>query len=416
MASCDRHAFIVIACVILAACGGAGGSPGLSPVFSPSPAPEDRQAVIARRRHPASATTRIDQVVAQNYSGGWGVELAIFKNGKPVYVHGYGLRDRGLPDSFGGYDFWGVEQPDKIFNLTRGQFAAGPDDDLRFGVGQQRVHGWSDSTSSARRKALGKRSARKIFSKLSERQRKSRCSSCCSIAAAWLTITRSGSIPTSVVRIARSWPRGQTNYQPIVHRLATFPLKFIPGTQYDYSNSNYLLLGMIAAMVSGEPLRAFLQQRIFGPVGMTQTNQGFPAPPISDIALGYADYGIGPQRTYQPNLAWLAGPGGLTSTVGDLDKWDRAVMHPGIFTQASLTQMFSPSPFPQSYGTYADGWFISTLGGHSYIWHDGDITGYQTMNAIFPNDGTEIVILTNDGSGLDPYYIVPQLFSIALTM
>jgi CubicO group peptidase (beta-lactamase class C family) len=209
---------------------------------------------------------------------------------------------------------------------------------------------------------------------------------------------------------------GQTNYQPIVDRLATFPLKFTPGTQYDYSNTNYLLLGMIVTMVSGEPLHAFLHQRIFGPLGMTQTDQGFPAPPASDIALGYADYGAGPQRTYQPNLAWLAGPGGLTSTVGDLDKWDRAVLHPGIFTQASLTQMFSPSPFPQSYGTYTDGWFISTLNGHSYIWHDGDVTGYQTMNAIFPGDGIEIVILTNDGSGIDPYYIVPKLFPIALTM
>ncbi len=173
---------------------------------------------------------------------------------------------------------------------------------------------------------------------------------------------------------------------------------------------------MIVAQVSGTPLDGFLQRRIFGPLGMTQTHQGFPAPPLTDLALGYADYGAGPRRTWQPNLRWLAGPGGLISAVGDLEKWDRAVRQPGIFTQASLAQMFTPGKFPQSYGTYADGWFIATLDGHRYIWHDGDVTGYQTMNATFPDDGIDIVILTNDGSGLDPYYIVPALFPLALSM
>ncbi|MBV9276952.1 MAG: hypothetical protein JOZ97_01805, partial [Candidatus Eremiobacteraeota bacterium] len=55
----------------------------------------------------------IDQIVAQNYPGGWGVELAIYRNGQPLYVHGYGLRDRGLPDAFGGPNIWRVPQPDQ---------------------------------------------------------------------------------------------------------------------------------------------------------------------------------------------------------------------------------------------------------------------------------------------------------------
>ncbi len=80
---------------------------------------------------------------------------------------------------------------------------------------------------------------------------------------------------------------GQTNYQPIADSLASFPLQVRAGTQYDYSNSNYLLLGMIVAKVSGEPLGAFLQQRIFAPLGMTQTQQGYPAAPVTDLALGY---------------------------------------------------------------------------------------------------------------------------------
>ena len=404
-----RFAF-VIACTVIAACGGGGGPAGLPPASMPSSTPR-----LTPSPAPSSAAQAMDQIVEQNYGGGWGVELAIFKNGQPLYVHGYGLRDRGLPDSFGGHDFWGVQPPDRLFNLQRGSFA--PDEATIFDLASVSKEFTAGAILLLQQD--GKLSVNDTLAKYFPSFPSGR-----EIPLLFLLQHRSGLVdyntfgeyPDFSGAYQTFMASGQTNYQAIVDRLATFPLKFTPGTQYDYSNTNYLLLGMIVAMVSRESLHAFLQQRIFGPLGMMRTNQGFPSPPVSDIALGYADYGLGPQRTYQPNLTWLAGPGGLTSTVDDLDKWDRAVSKPGIFTQASLTQMFSPSPYPQSYGTYADGWFVSTLNGHSYLWHDGDVTGYQTMNAIFPNDALEIVILTNDGSGLDPYYIVPQVFSTALTM
>ncbi len=364
---------------------------------------------------PPPVTQQIDGIVAQNYPGNYGVELAIFKNGAPVYERGYGLRDRGLPDSFGGYDFWGVQQPDQLFHLARGPFA--PDAATMFDLASVSKEFTAGAILLLQQD--GKLSVNDTLAKYFPNFPNG-----AKIPLSYLLQHRSGLVdyntfgqyPDFSSAYTTFMASGETNYQAIVDELATFPLKFAPGTAYDYSNTNYLLLGMIVSMVSGETLHAFLQQRIFGPIGMTQTNQGFAAPPVTDIALGYADYGAGPQRTYQPNLTWLAGPGGLTSTVGDIDKWDRAVERPGVFTQASLDQMFAPSPFPQSYGTYAFGWFISTLDGHSYIWHDGDVTGYQTMNAVFPNDGIEIVILTNAGSGLDPYYIIPQLFPIALKL
>ncbi len=52
-----------------------------------------------------------------------------------------------------------------------------------------------------------------------------------------------------------------------------------------------------------------------------------------------------------------------------------------------------------------------SLSGHEYIWHDGYIGGFQSVNATFPNDGIDVIVLTNDGSGPDPYYAVPALFS-----
>jgi hypothetical protein len=75
--------------------------------------------------------------------------------------------------------------------------------------------------------------------------------------------------------------------------------------------------------------------------------------------------------------------------------------------------------------SYAGGWVSSspstgtalscTRTATAYLWHDGAIGGFQTVNATFPDDGIDIVILTNDGTGLDPYYVVPDVFRLALT-
>ena len=379
----------------LAACGG-GGSGSSLPNTPPPP--------------PNGAS--IDQIVAQNYPGGWGVELAIYRNGQPLYVHGYGLRDRGLPDAFGGPNIWRVPQPDQLYNLPRGQFA--PDANTLY-----------DLASVSKAITAGAILLLQQDGKLSVNDPLSKYfpsfAGDPTIPLLYLLQHRSGladyTVDTDFGPVYRQFlASGNTNYQPIVDLIAASPLHFTPGTQYEYDNSNYLLLGLIVAKVSGESLGTFLQQRIFAPAGMAQTTEGLPPPPVTDIALGYGDFNGTPLRMYQANLAWTLGAGGLISTVGDLEKWDQAVRHPGIFTAQSLTQMFTPNGFPQSFGTYAEGWVVATLDGHRYIWHDGELDGYMTMNAMFPDDGIDIIILTNRDLGNGPYFMVPQIFPIALTL
>lgn len=361
-----------------------------------------------------AGVSSIDTVVGQNYGGAWGVELAIYKNGSLSYAHGYGLRDRGLPDVFLGPNIWGIEQPDKLFNLNRGMLA--PDIDTAFDLASVSKEFTAGAILLLQQD--GKLSVNDPLSKYFPTFPNGNA-----ITLLFLLQHRSGlvdynnffSYPDFSGAYAQFMASGQTDYQPIVDRLATFPLNFAPGSAFEYSNTNYLLLGMIVAKVSGETLGAFMQRRIFRPLGMNETAQGYPPAPVTDLSLGYGMEGTLSHRSWQWNLMWLAGPGGMTSTVRDIEKWDQTVRHPGIFTQASLAQMFAPSPFPQSYGTYADGWFIATLQGHRYIWHDGALGGFQTMNATFPDDGLDIIILTNDGTGLDPYFIVPALLPLALS-
>ena len=347
LASCSLFA----ACVILTNCGGSGG------MTAPVPAPS------------SPGGSSIDQVVQSNYPNGFGVELAVYKNGALLYQHGYGLRDRGLPDVFSGQNFWGITQPDVLFHVIRGQVA--PDANTDF-----------DLASVSKEFTAGAILLLQQDGKLSVNDPLSKyfpsIPNANTIPLLYLLQHRSGLVeynsfgvyPDFTSAYQQFMASGQTNYQPIVDLLATFPLQFTPGTQFNYCNTNYLLLGMIVAKVSGQPLATFLQQRIFGPLAMTHTAQGYPPAPVNDLALGYHQEGANVVRSWQWNLQWLAGPGGMTSTVGDIEKWDASVRHPGIFTQASLTQMFAPSPFPQSYGTYADGWFIATLQGHRYVWHD----------------------------------------------
>ena len=384
--------FVAVMYVLLAACAGNSGTP------SPLPMPTSK------------GGAPFDQVVEQTYAGGWGVELAIYRDGAPLYVHGYGLRDRGLPDSFYASNLWGIEQPDVLLKLPRGKFA--PDADTIFDLASVSKEFTAGAILLLQQD--GKLSVADPVSKYFPNLPGSSSMTMINLlqhSSGFVDYNNFGSYPDFMPAYQAFMKSGQTDYQPIVDELATFPLLFRPGTQYSYSNTNYVLLGMIVARVSGEPLGAFLQQRIFDPLGMTNTHQGYPPAGTTDLALGYADRGSGPERIYQWNLQWLAGPGGLTSTVTDLEKWDESVRKPGIFTQTSLHEMFAPGPFPQSYGTYAFGWLSATLNGHSYLWHDGAIGGFQTMNATFPNDGIDIIVLTDDGSGSDPYLIIPQLFS-----
>jgi D-alanyl-D-alanine carboxypeptidase len=388
---------LLLTCPALAACGTTGSSPRSEPSV------------------PASNEPAIDAIVQESYAGSWGVELAIYKNGSPLFVHGYGLRDRGLPEAFAGQSFWNIEQPDMLFNLPRGMFP--PDANTVF-----------DLASVSKEFTAGAILLLQQDGKLSVNDPVSKYFPSfpdgSAISLLYLLQHRSGladyntfgASPDFLSTYNAFLASGQNDYQPIVDHLATLPLQLTPGTGYLYSNSDYLLLGMIVARVSGEPLGTFLQHRIFGPLGMTHTQQGYPSPPVTDLALGYEDDGGGPRRSWQWNLTWLAGCGGMTSTVGDIEEWDQSVRHPGIFTADSLTQMFAKSPISLPYGTYADGWFVSSLDGHPYIWHDGALGGFQTMNATFPSDGIDIIVLTNDGSGLDPYYIIPKLLPVALSL
>ncbi len=168
-----------------------------------------------------------------------------------------------------------------------------------------------------------------------------------------------------------------------------------PGAQFQYNNFNYMIAGLIVARVSGEPLSVYLQARIFEPLIMTSTflagDQG-----VSPVrAHGYTrEHGhFEPVRTWDPT--WLYGAGDLITSVDDLAKWD--VGMPLVLNVDSVRTMWSASSAPGS-TQYGMGWVIDQRGGQRYLWHNGEIAGFHSMNALLPDQHVAVIVLSNADS------------------
>ncbi len=176
-------------------------------------------------------------------------------------------------------------------------------------------------------------------------------------------------------------------------------LKFRPGSKFDYSNSNYVLLGIVVKAVSGMPYDDFVKQRIFGPLQLRATTIGTSPLSLADGAVGYTVV-KGKLQAVDPKSDSVAeldfSDGGVNSNVLDLVKWDQALDTGRILDDQTLRLMFTPSPrlghWPLG---YALGLGVDRVNGHRELVHDGQWTGYAGENATFPEDRLDIVVLSN---------------------
>lgn len=179
-------------------------------------------------------------------------------------------------------------------------------------------------------------------------------------------------------------------------------LNFAPETRYLYSNSNFMLLGRIVEQVSGEPLAAFLERRIFAPLGMTRTRHT----PTTDelvpgLATGYLPSGAGWQRAQ--HRFPLHGEGGLVSCVEDLALWHAQFGLPERYDDVLVRGLTATASFANGLpNTYARGLRIKTWRGVRTIGHDGLWPGFKSSFVRLPEQGMAVVCLSNDGTS-DPH-------------
>jgi CubicO group peptidase (beta-lactamase class C family) len=186
--------------------------------------------------------------------------------------------------------------------------------------------------------------------------------------------------------------------QQILDMWAKKPLDFEPGTEWQYSNTNYVIAGRIAEIAGGKPLFEQLQERIFRPLKMTGVfNSDASRLPAND-PTGYYQHALGPLRPApKEGQGWVFAAGELAMPASDLAVWNISMMNRTVLAPASYDEMFNEVKLKNGKGTgYGLGVQVGDRNGHRYIEHSGEVSGFVSENIVFPDDKASVTVLTNE--------------------
>jgi CubicO group peptidase (beta-lactamase class C family) len=185
---------------------------------------------------------------------------------------------------------------------------------------------------------------------------------------------------------------------------------FSPGEKFEYSNTGYMLLASIAEQCSGEDFIELCRDRIFSPLHMDKTAIRTKEAKLKlpDMAWGhlfveekrrYIHADSFPEFNYTIWLGNRKGPGRVSSTAGDLLKWDRALSGNALVPDRILAEAFSPAVLNNgSRSNYGFGWSIREDPEHGKIvFHTGDNPGVSTMIARYLDKKLTVIMLCNNG-------------------
>jgi CubicO group peptidase (beta-lactamase class C family) len=188
--------------------------------------------------------------------------------------------------------------------------------------------------------------------------------------------------------------------------------KFASGTKWEYSNSGYVVLGLIVAKISGISFGEFLHDRIFTPLKMDRTlvfekgkNQ------VVNRAFGHSKKENGFVETDQSATSVTQGDGGIYSNLEDLSKWDDALHDHTLLSEKDFLPATTPAQLPpgaeaklaedvpdslRGHATaYGFGWFLNLQDPHPLMWHYGDTMGFKSAILRYTRDSVTVIVLCN---------------------
>ena len=192
--------------------------------------------------------------------------------------------------------------------------------------------------------------------------------------------------------------RRDYNEAELLDVAAKLPIEFEPGSQWSYSNSGYMVLGVLVSKLAGEHWSEFAAKNIFAPAGMNTTQVITEGGIVPHRAAGYERDEDGGLK----NQAWVAPPfntqadGALYFSVRDLAAWDAALRERKLMGEASYAAWWSPvvltdgHPYP-----YGFGWEISDQRGRRVIEHGGSWQGFRAYIGRYVDDDITIAVLAN---------------------
>jgi CubicO group peptidase (beta-lactamase class C family) len=179
----------------------------------------------------------------------------------------------------------------------------------------------------------------------------------------------------------------------LIETLAGAPLDFPPGARYAYSNTGYVLLGLVVEAVAGEPLAEYERRHLFEPAQMGDTSLGA-VPAGAPFALGYRDGSGAPAQRF--DASWLYAAGDGISTASDLARFDIALMN-GVLLGAQAWAQMQAEPVPTGSGDegYGLGVTVAGFGPLALVGHHGGLPGYESDDEVLPGKRAAIVVLSN---------------------
>lgn len=205
--------------------------------------------------------------------------------------------------------------------------------------------------------------------------------------------------------------------QKILDQWARKPLDFDPGTKWQYSNTNFVIAGIIIEKAAHKPMLQFLREKIFVPLQMKSVTDIDQERLTESDPTGYLRYALGPPRpSPKEGKGWLFAAGELAMTAEDLAKWDISIINQTVMKPGSYQQFGTEMLLKNGLGThYGLGVSVDSQGGHRALSHGGEVSGFTAQNIVFPDDHAAVIVLTNqdaaNASGSIASGIAPLLFT-----
>ena len=198
-------------------------------------------------------------------------------------------------------------------------------------------------------------------------------------------------------------PHRQWTHSDVVPYLYHKPLLFEPGTDYDYSNSNYILVGLIIEQLSGQPVHTLIRKRVLEPLGLQHTFNGNETVSSENRAHGY----INRRGRIIDTYPWYSHSGladsGIHSTPGELALFIKALFNTEVILSKTMRmEMTKVSKSGRPPSDYGMGIYVQRNpwgAGHRWYTHDGIDPGYQADMMYLPDLDLAIVISANASQG-----------------
>jgi len=221
-----------------------------------------------------------------------------------------------------------------------------------------------------------------------------------------------GPLGNAVVDLRRDYTE-----EELITAFSKMKMDFEPGEKWSYSNSGYVLLGVVIHRVTGKFYGEVLQERIFRPLGMSSTRIISEEDIVKQRSGGYrlVKDELKNQEWVAPSLNTTA-DGALYTNVLDLSKWDAALREKKFVKASSYEAMWSPVKLNdgKTY-PYGFGWFLEDKGGYKAVSHTGSWQGFTMAINRYEKEGLTVIVMTNlDSEHCKPEKIAEDVAAVYL--